>query len=568
MGDLLEVFREVWSVDFEFGAAPGERPVPVCLVAWELRTGRKLRLWRDDFGAAPPYSVAKDSLFIAYYASAELGCHLSLGWPMPERILDLFTEFRCLTNGGETPAGNSLLGALTYYGLDNIGAVEKEEMRSLVLRGGPWTGEEREAILCYCESDVSALAQLLPRMLPRIDLPRALLRGRYMAAVAAMEFVGVPIDTQLLERLRTNWTSIQERLIAAIDADYHIYDGRTFKLERFEQWLIAQGIAWPLLESGQLDLSRSTFREMAKIHPAISPLHELRHALSEMRLNELAVGKDGHNRCMLSPFRARTSRNCPSNTRFIFGPSVWLRSLIKPSPGWGVAYLDWVQQEFGIAAALSEDPKMIEAYQSGDSYLGFAKQAGAVPQDASKETHGFVRDQFKQCVLGVQYGIGEMSLAFRIGQLPILARHLLRLHRELYCQFWRWSEQTLDHAMLYGWQSTVFGWRHHVFGDPNPRAIRNFHMQANGAEMLRLACCLGTENGLRICAPVHDAVLITAPIPQLAADIARMRQYMEEASSVVLAGFKLATESKAVLFPDRYTDPRGERMFAKVMSLL
>jgi hypothetical protein len=568
VGDLLDVFREAWVVDFEFGSAPGERPVPVCLTALELRSGRTLRLWQEDFGALPPYSTARDSLFIAYYASAELGCHLSLGWPMPARILDLFAEFRCLTNGEEVPAGNSLLGALTYYGLDNIGGAEKDEMRNLVLRGGPWTREEQEAILNYCESDVSALARLLPRMLPRIDLPRALLRGRYMAAAAAMEFEGVPIDTELLERLRANWTSIQERLIAAIDADYHIYEGRTFKLDRFEQWLVSQGIAWSLLESGQLDLSRSIFRDMAKIHPAISPLYELRHALSELRLNELAVGRDGRNRCMFSAFRSKTSRNQPSNSRYIFGPSVWLRSLIKPPPGWGVAYLDWVQQEFGIAAALSGDPKMMEAYQTGDSYLAFAKQAGAVPQEATKETHGPVRDRFKQCVLGVQYGIGEAALAVRIGQSPIQARHLLKLHHELYGRFWRWSDQTLDHAMLYGWQSTVFGWTNRVFPDPNPRSVRNFHMQANGAEMLRLACCLGTENGIRICTPVHDAVLITAPIPELEADIARMRAYMEEASRVVLAGFRLTTESKAVLYPDRYCDQRGEKMFAKVMSLL
>jgi hypothetical protein len=47
-----------------------------------------------------------------------------------------------------------------------------------------------------------------------------------------------------------------------------------------------------------------------------------------------------------------------------------------------------------------------------------------------------------------------------------------------------------------------------------------------------------------------------------------MRHYMEQASSIVLAGFKLATEAKTVLYPERYTDRRGEKMFAKVMSLL
>ena len=48
-------FAEIWAVDFEFGAEPGENPEPVCLVAWELQSGRKVRLWRDEFGAAPPY---------------------------------------------------------------------------------------------------------------------------------------------------------------------------------------------------------------------------------------------------------------------------------------------------------------------------------------------------------------------------------------------------------------------------------------------------------------------------------------------------------------------------------
>ena len=59
-----------------------------------------------------------------------------------------------------------------------MAALSREEMRELVLRGGPWTDAEREAILEYCESDVAALARLLPVMLPSIDLPRALLRGR------------------------------------------------------------------------------------------------------------------------------------------------------------------------------------------------------------------------------------------------------------------------------------------------------------------------------------------------------------------------------------------------------
>jgi hypothetical protein len=317
-----------------------------------------------------------------------------------------------------------------------------------------------------------------------------------------------------------------------------------------------------------LDLSKETFRDMAAVYPVLQPLRELRHALGEMRLNELAVGRDGHNRCLLSAFRARTSRNQPSNTKYIFGPSVWLRSLIKPFPGWGIAYIDWVQQEFGIAAALSRDSRMLEAYLTGDSYLAFAKQAKAAPAHATKQTHGQIRQQFKQCVLGVQYGIGEASLALRIGQTPIGARQLLHHHHEVYRDYWKWSDTALDHAMLCGWQMTVFGWCQRVFPNPNPRSIRNFHMQANGAEMLRLACCLGTENGIRICAPIHDAVLIAAPLDRLEADILAMQHFMRTASGIVLNGFELSTEAKLVRYPDRYQDKRGVLMWNRVMGLL
>ena len=555
-------------VDFEFGAEPGENPEPVCLVAWELRGGRKLRLWSDEFGSAPPYPTGLDSLFVAYYASAEIGCHLTLGWPVPERVLDLFTEFRNHTNGIPTVSGAGLLGALAHYGLDSIGTVEKDEMRNLILRGGPWTDAEREAILVYCESDVEALARLLPAMLPKIDLPRALLRGRYMVAAARMERDGIPIDTNTLDLLRRYWSDIQDQLIADVDRDYGVYEGRTFKADRFAEWLTRNNIPWPRLDSGRLDLSDDTFREMARAFPIIAQLRELRVALSQMRLSDLAVGKDGRNRTMLSAFRSRTGRNQPSNTKSVFGTSVWLRGLIQPPPGFGVAYIDWEQQEFGIAAALSGDPLMKEAYRSGDPYLAFAKQAGAAPPNATKATHKAIRDQFKSTVLAVQYGMGAESLAQRIGQPPIRARELLRLHRETYRVFWRWSDAAVDYAMLNGSLHTVFGWRVRVPPISNPRSLSNFPMQANGAEMLRLACCLATERGIEVCAPVHDAVLICAPLERLDADVVRMQDAMREASRVVLDGFELGTDAKIVRYPDRYMDERGATMWGRVMELI
>ena len=150
----------------------------------------------------------------------------------------------------------------------------------------------------------------------------------------------------------------------------------------------------------------------------------------------------------------------------------------------------------------------------------------------------------------------------------IVARDLLRAHRETFGKFWRWSDAAVDTAMLHGSLHTVFGWRIHAGENPNPRSLRNFPMQANGAEMLRLACCLATERGIEVCAPVHDAVLICAPLDRVEHDVAGMQAAMAEASRIVLAGFELGTDANLVCCPDRYMDPRGSVMWEHVMALI
>jgi DNA polymerase I len=380
-------FREVWAVDFEFIHPEGELPRPLCLVAWELRSGQKIRLWKDRFGRNPPYSIAADSLFVSYAAASELGCHLLLGWPMPERVLDLLVEFRRAIN--TTPVHPvfkepSLLKALTYYGLDGVSVGEKTYWRDVIMRGEPYTEEEQNGILDYCETDVVALARLLPVMVSRshIDLPRALLRGRYMAAIARMQAVGVPIDRDRFDRLRERWEPIKEQLVTSLGSEYGVYDEKgSFSEKRFARYLRRKGLGWPLHEDGRMDLKDKTFKAMATIHPELEPLRQLRYSRDKLKLNELAVGQDGFNRCWLNPFGSRTSRNQPSNKKFIFGPAVWLRDfLIRPKEGWGLAYIDWISQEVGVLAGLSRDPAMMEAYNSEDFYITFGIQANLPPR--------------------------------------------------------------------------------------------------------------------------------------------------------------------------------------------
>ena len=105
--------------------------------------------------------------------------------------------------------------------------------------------------------------------------------------------------------------------------------------------------------------------------------------------------------------------------------------------------------------------------------------------------------------------------------------------------------------------TTALGWELHVAEAPNARSLRNFMMQGCGADILRAACVLATQNGIEVSAPVHDAVLITAPIDRIDDDVEVTKEYMIEASRGVLNGFEIDVDAKTVRSPDRYSD--GER---------
>lgn len=565
---------DVICIDFEFrpfGRTEGNPIEVICMVAYRQSTGEYFRLWGDALYTLkePPFPIGPEVALVAYYASAEIACFHALSWPLPARIVDLYAEFRNLSNGLPLVHGRSLLGALQFFGLPTMEGEHKESMRQLALRGGDYTSSERAALLEYCESDVDGLRHLLDVMIDKIDYPRAVLRGAYSVPLALMESYGCPIDDGLYADLVKHWEQIKTGLVRRIDASYGVYEGGAFKESLFEGYLSRACIdRWPRHPSGRLKLDEDTFKEMARTYAQIRPLRQLRDSLSKLRLNALQVGFDGRNRCLLSAYSSVTGRNQPSTNKFVFGLARWARGLIQPKPGFAIAYIDWSQQEFGIAAALSGDTNMQAAYRSGDPYLEFAKQAGAVPQNATKATHPNERNQYKQCVLATQYGMGAESLAAKLGQPTLRAKQLLEMHRKVYRQFWAWSDSVYNQTVSQNRIQTVYGWQTHVIADPNPRSLRNFPMQANAADMLRIACILMVERGIRLCAPVHDAVLIEAPDDEIEAKVEIAKACMEEASKKVLAGFALSSDADIIRYPNRFLDDDSCGFWNEVITIL
>ena len=71
------------DTEFEFGGVDGNPLRPVCAVFKNLTTGQEWRLRRGELGDRPPFSTGPETLFVAYYASAEIGFFRAAGWPTP-----------------------------------------------------------------------------------------------------------------------------------------------------------------------------------------------------------------------------------------------------------------------------------------------------------------------------------------------------------------------------------------------------------------------------------------------------------------------------------------------------
>ena len=242
-----------------------------------------------------------------------------------------------------------------------------------------------------------------------------------------------------------------------------------------------------------------------------------------------------------------------------------------PEAGTALAYLDFSSQEIAIAACLSGADALWQAYASGDTYIQFAIDAGLAPSGATKESHKAARDASKAIVLGVQYGMSAYGMGQKANLHVLEAQDLLKRHKDVYRTFWRWADQNVNAGLAGEELHTVFGWKIRAGKgrDVKENTFLNWPMQANGAEMLRLACIALEEDGIGICAPVHDAILIEAPLEKIDQHVAHATSLMRKASEWVLGcGRQCHVDATIVRCPDRYMDGRGASMWSFIQSRL
>ena len=556
-----------------------------------LKHIRTVRLWRGDFGVAPPFDIGPDTLFVGYSAWAELTCFMVLGWKFPVHIYDLHTAYISVSNlllpyaPDETrkKPRKRLSDACRAHGVAGWEDIDKAEM-SKDIGEGNWRKYGRPMVLQYNEEDVKVSTTLLRRQLlghgpfKPVNVERVIYWSEYSAkTVCLIQAKGMPIDMVLWNLVQENLAAVVTALLQKFDPSFghpnSIYtpDGE-WRDERFEAWLVRAGVpAWPRLESGKIQIDRDAFRLMYHVHPAIEGLHALRDALGVIVRARIPIGPDGRNRPSLFPFGTATGRNAQAKS--LFNAHAGIRSFMLFPQGTIAVYLDWRCQEVAVAAAFSGDEQLMEDYASGDIYHALAKMC-ELTSDTDikrwKDQNSGQRQQMKSLQLGINYGMGVRSLAKGLGRHRLIASEVLIRHQRRYPRYWEWRTDNVQRAMFDRQMEAEYdGWPLHISTSPNKRTLYNFPMQSGGASMLRLAATRLCEAGLIPNMLVHDGILIEVQDQE---QVNQVAEIMRAAGTEVCRGFEVGAD---VDFDSRekgqrFIDKRAvaKAMWATIMNVL
>lgn len=603
---------EMYYLDFEFNNTQEEFVNPVCLSIMDSETETVSNFWLnqdwDNASGAKNRQVLKewldslssDTVFCSFSAEAEASAFLALGVdPTRFKWLDLHLEWKQLLNhchkfmygriynfsksgkyiklntkpveyengkkvsdeeyedketGSHAVCGSSLVSCVYKLFGDTIDSQHKHDTVQLVLRGGPFTDEEKSQIIAYCASDLKYLPRIHQTIkqeqmeLGRIDesafYTHAFVKGRWACDLAKIKSNGIPLNMERVQRISENHQVISNLLVTDLVTNHYPFytwdkkkNGWVETYVNFKKYIEDNGLSeyWPVSDkSKQYKKDKDTLEDNEHLEEILA-YRRTKESLGQLRSLSPGlidgfmshVGSDHRQRAYFGPYGTQSSRNAAKATTFTLALSSWLRSIIQPPPGRAITSCDFANQEFLIAALLSKDKAMEEAYDTGDPYMAFAIMSGMAPAGATKKSHPEIRVIAKSLVLGLQYGLGVKKLSVKLTRdsgKPVSvdqAKEYVQMHKETFEIYWGW------YTDIVGWDRWIGGEKVHehgsysedeylrtsdgwfMYGDnQNPRSAGNFPVQAEGAVVLREAVKRLHDAGWKVMAPLHDAVYV------------------------------------------------------------
>ena len=531
----------------------------------------------------------------------------------------------------------------------------KEEMRNLILsKDLVKIHASIDEIMDYCESDTKYLRALdisISSLLAKqgiIDIREDQYeRGRYSVATAMCEQLGIPIDMDLLNKIIEKTPDILDVSKQQVNKYFPFFvpeyqrppktlkNGKVFTyvpepakkdMNAYQEYVASLNIPnFPKTETKKFKCDRDTLEEFGywggleelwkynKTEQSLKWFNPKGTRADDIFLPNLTssskilgnikgngngffdrLGSDNAVRPYYGIFGTQTGRNAAKAKTFPLAMSSWLRAIIKPPKDEVIISCDFSQQEVYVAAILSGDSNLLDAYKSGDVYLEFAFMAGlAIRQgksfyealidgvnvktikEAQKKVHKDERNLCKSTVLGLQYGMGKAKLNTKLrldtGEDVSMEKteELISAHKTTFSTFWKWvyeiSERYKDRVPLI----TTDGWI--LFCDnPVMTSVRNFLVQANSASITRIAIVKLVEQNVKVMCGLHDAIYVRGLAINRDSLIKDIEREMLEATKVILSEQEtfMRIDTKVINHDDLWVEEKGEKDMKALAPLL
>jgi DNA polymerase-1 len=384
-------------------------------------------------------------------------------------------------------------------------------------------------------SEATAAARLYPAQVLRATQAGILqhlttVEMPWVVTNARMAWRGVRVDAEQCSlasaACQRHLAQLQPRLVE-LDAP------SVFSNQQLEDFFRRVGLLDLFRRDGRYSFDRDLLAAFRDRHPAIPLILATRKVLDlqqEKILTGRFVGADGRvhpDYCHLGTHSGRQTSRWPN----VLGLGRLFRPLIVPEPGRGIGEVDLCQIEVGVAAAVYQDDRLVEMFNSGDVYSAMAQdfyRDRLSEEDRRllgrefKKKHGELRNRMKTCTLGIIYGLTPHGLALYLDTSKAQAAAL----QERFMAMFPALKHSLREAAAFGSQrgyaTTVTGLRRYRAGDKrSPTSwernwMTNQPVQGSAAAVFKAAGNrldrLYRRHDAWLTIAVHDAYVFEAPI--------------------------------------------------------
>jgi len=369
--------------------------------------------------------------------------------------------------------------------------------------------------------------------------------------LAKMEDAGILLDKKVLAHMakdiNADVNKLEKEIHYLAGSDFNIKSIKQLKEILFEKLLISpKGIKKTKTGLSTAADELEKLKDAHLIIPLIQNYRELTKLLSTYveALPELVSETDHRLHTSFNQTITATGRlsstepnlqNIP--TRTPLGKKI--RSAFIAQPGYTFVSLDYSQIELRLVAHLSQDKKMLAAFQAGEDI--HMATAAAINEVALKEVTPTMRQEAKAVNFGIIYGQGPHGLS-QGAQIPYTkAQEFIAKYFKTYAGIKNYIAKSLEFAHKHGYVETILG-RKRYLPEINSTIIMiqkgaermaiNMPFQGAAADMIKLAMIqidkyLGDQDDIRLILQVHDELIFETKTDKVQKYLGDIKNIME-----------------------------------------